>query len=135
MSLILASLMSTSSLNQIAENAYKQRFMPNAYKMDEHYDILLSEVFSEIGRDRDIDPIRRDVQMFALSALMAQAGSSGTALNGDSVLVASSWLRRLQTNIIAQLERPVKLDNLTRLHLKEMESRIERFLDREMITQ
>ncbi|MFN7172405.1 MAG: zinc-dependent metalloprotease [Fimbriimonadaceae bacterium] len=135
MSLILASTMSTSSLNQIAENAYKQRFMPNAYKMDEHYNILLSEVFSEIGRDRNIDPIRRDVQMFALSALMTQAGSSGTALNGDSVLVASSWLRRLQTSIATQLERPVTLDNLTRLHLKEMESRIERFKDREMITQ
>jgi hypothetical protein len=133
MSMIVSMLMSVSTLNQIAENEFKQRSFANKYTMSEHYSIVTGAIYSEIGSDQPIDPIRRDLQQFTLRALLSQAGTQSGPLNTDAVLVANQTLNVLQEQIGSQLKSHSKLDQMTVMHLKDMKERIERFKDREQI--
>jgi hypothetical protein len=129
--MMYAQLMSAATTKRIAENAYKLGGK-NAYNMDEHFSILLGAVFSEVGANKDISALRRDLQRFAINGLMVQAGASQGGVSEDVRMLASDSLRRLSARFGAQLASAGKLEALTRIHLRDSKETMDRFLERQM---
>jgi hypothetical protein len=120
-------MLSASASDRIAENSYKVK---NAYGLDEHYQIVTGAVFAEVGTNQSIDPLRRDLQRFLIGGLTTIAGAPNGAVNEDSRMLASQSLSSLRNKMLTQLKKPEKLDNMTRLHLKDSAETIGRFLNR-----
>jgi len=128
---LLSMLMAASTTDRIAENSYKSKA---SYGLVEHYDRITGAVFAELGKDQDVSTLRRDLQRFALSGLMAQAGAPQGAINEDVKMIAGEQLRRLNQRMLTQLKSKKKIDPLTRIHFRDSQQSIERFLDREIAT-
>jgi hypothetical protein len=124
---LLALMLSASASDRIAENSYKVK---NAYGLDEHFQIVTGAVFAEVGTNQSIDPLRRDLQRFLIGGLTTIAGAPNGAVNEDSRMLASQSLSSLRNKMLTQLKKPEKLDNMTRLHLKDSAETIGRFLNR-----
>jgi len=123
---LLAALIGASTTDRIAENAYKQ----NGYSLAEHYGTIMGAIFSEVGKNSNIVPLRRDLQRFALNGLMQQAGAPQGAISEDVRMISSDLLRRLDARIVAQNASSAKLDEMTRIHLRDSHDTIHRFLSR-----
>jgi hypothetical protein len=128
--LLFTILMSASTTRRIAENAYKLAGDNGAYGLDEHYATLLGAAFSEVGAGRSIDPLRRDLQRFAVNALTVQAGAAPGGVSEDVRMLASDALRRLSTRFGSQLKQTKGLDGMTVAHLRVTKDMIDRFLAR-----
>ena len=128
---LLALVMSASTTDRIAENSYKSA---GEYKLDEHFGSILGAIFKEIGEDKPIKPLRRDLQRFALSGLMVEAGAPQGSINEDVRVVASDSLRKLDKRIVAQIQHPGKLDTISLLFLRDSHENLQRFLSRNMST-
>jgi hypothetical protein len=128
---MLALTMSANTTDDVAENAYKSG-EKSAYTLTEHYDRLLHSVCSEVGANQDISPLRRDLQRFFVQALMIQAGAPQGGVSDDVRLVSMDCLRRLKSATGHQLASAKGLDSITKLHLAETQSTIDRFLTRNM---
>ncbi len=128
---LLALVMSASTTDRIAENSYKSA---GEYKLDEHFGSILGAIFKEIGEDKPIKPLRRDLQRFALSGLMVEAGAPQGSINEDVRVVASDPLRKLDKRIVAQIQHPGKLDTISLLFLRDSHENLQRFLSRNMST-
>lgn len=128
--LVLATLTSQAKLDAISENAFKTREGGQRYTVAEHYNALFAEVFKEIGTDAEISPLRRDLQRFFLGALIGQSVASGGTVNEDARVVASQGVRRIGARVKSALGRPGLSDEMTRLHLQDMDGQIDRFLNR-----
>ncbi|MEZ0326521.1 MAG: zinc-dependent metalloprotease [Fimbriimonas sp.] len=124
---LVALMLSASASDRIAENSYKVK---GAYGLDEHYQIVTGAVFAEVGTNQSIDPLRRDLQRFLVNGLTTIAGAPNGAVNEDSRMLASQSLSSLRNKMLAQLKHSDKLDNMTRLHLKDSSESIGRFLNR-----
>jgi len=124
---LLALLMGAATTDRIAENAYKA---PSEYRLTEHFGSILGAVFQEIGENKPIKPLRRDLQRFALSGLMIEAGAPEGAINDDVRVIASDSLHRLDGRIVAQIHNPSRLDEITLLHLKDSHDSLQRFFNR-----
>ena len=127
---LLALSMSASTTNKIIENAYKTN--SGAYSIEEHYGTILGNVFSEVGQNKPIKPLRRDLQLFALSGLIIQAGAPSNAISEEVRVVCNDSLKRLNERFVSQLKSGSKLDSITALHLKDMHDQIGRFLNRQL---
>jgi hypothetical protein len=125
---LLALLLSATTTDRIAENVYKSG--NKGFGLDEHYGTILGNVFAEVGQNKSIVPLRRDLQRFALNALMVQASAPQNAVNEDVRMIASDSLKRLVKRFDAQTKTGDKLDNMTRMHLRDSRDTIQRFLDR-----
>lgn len=130
--LIVAQVMSASTLDRIAENAFKWGSTPGAYTMDEHYRTVVGAVFKEIGSNSNVDALRRDLQRFVSSALITQAGAGAGAINDDARMLAAENLRDLSAKLGAQL-RTGKVDGMTTSHYRDMKLQIDRFLNRQAV--
>ncbi len=130
---LLALLMSASTTDRIAENSYKAEGK-NSYDLDEHYGAILGSVFAEIGTNKPIKPLRRDLQRFAVNALITQAGAPPGAINEDVRMIAADSLRRLEHRCNGELKGASKLDELSKVHLRDTSDSIKRFLDRTVST-
>jgi hypothetical protein len=128
---LLALIMSANTVDRIAENSYKS---PAEYKLDEHFGAIVGAVFKEIGENAPIKPLRRDLQRFALSGLMLEAGAPQGAINDDARAVAADTLRRLDKRIVAQIHTPAKLDGMSLLFLRDSHENLQRFFSRNLIT-
>jgi hypothetical protein len=128
---LLALVMSANTTDRIAENSYKS---PTEYRLDEHFASILGAVFKEIGENEPIKPLRRDLQRFTLSGLMLEAGAPQGAVNDDVRVVASDSLRRLDKRMVAQIEHPAKLDNMSLMFLKDSHENLKRFFARNLST-
>ena len=128
---MLALTMSANTTDDIAENAYKSS-AKGSYTLPEHYDRLLHSVCSEIGANEDISPLRRDLQRFFVQGLTLQAGAPLGAVSDDVRAVALDCLHRLKNVTAEQLAHSKGLDPMTKLHLTETQSAIDRFLNRNM---
>lgn len=126
--MLVSQLLAASTTNRIAENEYKAG--KGAYTLDEHYSTLLGAVFSEIGQNRSVAPLRRDLQRFTLHALITQAGAPPLGVNEDVRMLASDSLRQLSNRLGGQAARPQGLDGMTVIHLREAKQSIDRFMDR-----
>ncbi|HVT13592.1 MAG TPA: zinc-dependent metalloprotease [Fimbriimonadaceae bacterium] len=129
--MLYAMLTSADTTDRIAENSYKLEGQPGAYSLSEHYGAVLSAVFSEIGQNKPVGALRRDLQRFALAGLMTQAGASQGQINTDVRMIASDSLRRLRDRYAAQLKAPKGLDDMTLLYLRDSKETIDRFLSRQ----
>jgi hypothetical protein len=128
--MLFSQLMSASTTKRIAENAFKLTGK-SAYTMDEHFGTLLGAVFSEVGKDKNVSPLRRDLQRYALNALMIQAGAAQGGVSEDVRMLASDSLRRLSARFGLQSANGKKLDAMTRVHLRDSKETIDRFLARQ----
>lgn len=128
---LLALVMSANTTDRIAENSFKS---PTEYKISEHFGDICGAVFQEIGENVTIKPLRRDLQRFALNALMIQAGAPEGSVSDDVRFVAGQSLRQLDHRIAAQLQKPVKLDKMTVLFLRNSHDDLQRFFSRNIST-
>jgi hypothetical protein len=129
---LAALMMSASTTDRIAENAFKTRD-GHAYNLDEHYGTIVGATFSEVGKDVNIAPLRRDLQKFVLNGLMVQAGAPAGNINEDVRTVTSDLLRRLAVRFDAA-SKSTKLDGMTRVHLRDCAEQAKRFLNREAVS-
>lgn len=127
-----ATLMNAGLTDRIAENSYKWGSKKGAYTMDEHFGLLLGAVFKEVGANKPISPLRRDLQRFAVTALMTQAGAPQGSISDDARTVASDSLTRLEARFKAAEGQPA-LDGMTRAHLRDTAATIDRFLNRQVV--
>lgn len=128
--MLYAGAMSADTIDRISENQLKWGAKPGAYTLEEHVATMLGATFGEIDTVVAIGPARRDLQRFALNALVVQASAAQGALNEDMRMLASDALRRLSSRFGKQLAQSSKLDKMTRLHLEESKETIDRFLQR-----
>ncbi|AIE87818.1 zinc-dependent metalloprotease [Fimbriimonas ginsengisoli] len=127
---LLAMLIGASATDKITENSYKN----NGYTLDQHYGTIISAIFSEVGQNQNIKPLRRDLQRFAISGLIQQTGAPQGSVNEDVRMITGDMLRRLDKRFVAQLAKPAKLDSMTRIHLRDSHETISRFLNRTAVT-
>lgn len=127
--MLYSQLMSAATTRRIAENAFK---LPakKAYTMDEHFSTLLGATFSEIGANKNVEPLRRDLQRFVLNALMTQAGASPGGVSEDVRMLAGDALRRLSSRFGAAIAKSKGLDGMTQAHFRDAKETIDRFLAR-----
>jgi hypothetical protein len=132
--LMYATIMSADTTDRISENAYKAGSVKkDAYTMDEHFGLLLGAVFKEVGANKPIAPLRRDLQRFAVNALIIQAGAPAGTINEDARTVASDSLRRLGARYMSAHSQP-NLDGMTRVYERDIADMINRFLNRSVAT-
>lgn len=117
--LLLSQSIAASTVDKIAENEFKG----SSYGMAEHYDGLFASIFSEIGANRAIAPLRRDLQRFAVDALIKQSGAGSGAVNEDARAMAKMWLSRVGGRV-AGATAP---DAISRAHLAGLKESIDRF--------
>ncbi len=131
--MLFTQLMSVATTKRIVENAFKLNGH-NAYTLDEHYATLLGATFSEVGQNASIAPLRRDLQRFAVSALITQAGAAPGGVSEDVRMLASDSLRRLSARFGTAAKASTKLDAMTRIHFRDSKETIDRFLARTVAT-
>jgi hypothetical protein len=125
--------MASDKLLAIAENEFKTRDR-GAYTLTEHFDRTVGEITTEIGQDRAISPLRRDLQRALLARLMTLAGTRPVNGMEEARALAGQSLRTLNGRIGTQLNRPGLKDRTTRLHLRDLMETIQRFQARQMPT-
>ncbi len=130
---LLASLMAAKTTDQIAENELKTRGQAERYTLLEHYGMLLSAVYKEVGQGVPVTELRRDLQRFMLEGLIVQASAPSGGLNEDVRSIASQSLKRLHARFQAALKQGARLDSMTRMHLTDMADRIERYEKRQVV--
>jgi hypothetical protein len=128
--MLYAQIMAAGTLDRIIENGFKSS-RNGAYTLDEHYSVVMGAVFNEVGQNRNIAPLRRDLQRFAINGLITQAGAPQGAISEDVRMLSSDVLRRLSARFAAQYENSKSLDEMTRVHLRDTRESIERFLARQ----
>jgi len=129
-SMLYAMLMSADTTDRIAENSFKLEGQKGAYSLSEHFGTIVGAVFSELGKNKPISALRRDLQRFAVSGLITQAGSTQGQLNTDTRMIANDTLKRLRARYAEQISHPAGLDDMTKLYMRDTEDMIDRFLNR-----
>lgn len=121
--LIAAELLSADKLGQIAENDFKIKGNAPRYSLSDHYNMLCTAVFNELGAAQNISPLRRDLQRFVIEQLIKQSDSPGGSINSDAILLANFWLEKIQPQLI-QAAKNSKLDQLSQLHTRDLAKKI-----------
>lgn len=122
--MVVTVMLSASTLDRVANNAYKLSSQPNAFTLSELYGKIAGAVFSEVGTGRSIGPLRRDLQRFVVEVLTTQALSRPGQLQEDARMIAWDTLVRLQRRYEAARSN----DDKTAMHLRDMARRIDRAL-------
>ncbi|HXH61297.1 MAG TPA: zinc-dependent metalloprotease, partial [Fimbriimonadaceae bacterium] len=130
---VLATLMSATKADDIAENSFKMAGSKDRYTLTEHYNMLFASVFKEVGRNEDISALRRDLQRFMVEGLITQASAPNGLINDDVRVIAAAGLARLKVRFDKQIATPKGLDEITILHLKDISAQIGRFQKRTMV--
>jgi hypothetical protein len=124
---VLAALLSANKADDILENDFKMEGAKDRYTVTEHYNWLFAAVFKEVGQNKAITAMRRDLQRYMINALIVQAGAPSRAISDDVRMVASQGLVRLKARFDAQIKDSKGLDETTVLHLKDVSGSIGRF--------
>lgn len=130
---MLALSMGAHATDLIAENEYRMGGK-KSYTLEEHYGTLLGAIFNEVGKNQPIPPLRRDLQRFAIDGLMIQASAPAGGVNQDVKLITMDSLHRLDQRFVSALHAGTKLDELTRMHLRNAHEDISRFFSRQQVT-
>jgi hypothetical protein len=132
--MLYVAVMSADTTDRIVENTYKLQGAKGGYTIDEHFSSVLGAVFREVGQNKSIDPTRRDLQRFATSALITQAGAPEGAINEDVRMLASDSLHRLSARFGSAMKSDKSVDEMTRIHLRDTKAMIDRFLNRQSLS-
>lgn len=130
--MLYATLMSAATLDRVIENQFKWGNKPSAYTLAGHMGAIIAAVFEEVGQNRPISSVRRDLQRFAVNALITQCSAPPGAISDDVRMLGTDALKRLQARIRTQLAKREKLDAITVAHLADMRDGIDRCLKRQM---
>lgn len=130
---IVSQLMAATTIARISENQFKWGNRADRYTLDEHYGTILGAVFSEVGTNRSMNPLLRDLQRFVLNALITQAGAVPGAVNEDARMVATDALRRLAVRFGAASRNASQADVVTQTHLRDSKESIDRFFARQQV--
>lgn len=131
--MILAQLLSVNAMEAVLENSFKMPNDRNAYTIDEHVGMVTGAVFSEIGQNRRISSLRRELQSFALEAMITQASASG--ISAEIRRVAEDGIQRVKSSVDRQLKSTAALDTASISHLSSMSRAIQRYQNRMMVVQ
>jgi hypothetical protein len=82
----------------------------------------VNSVFEEVGTGRAVGVLRRDLQRLTLEALITQALSRPGALQEDARVLAMYHINELHK----KLKSATSSDAMTKIHLSDLASRIER---------
>lgn len=126
--LLYSMLMSSATTRRIAENEIKAG--TSAYRLDEHFSLLLGAVFTEVGSGKGVSATRRDLQKFAINALMVQSGAAPGGVNEDVRALASDALSRLSARFGNAIRTGSNLDGLTMAHYRDSKATIDRHIAR-----
>lgn len=129
--MVLAQLLNAENMNQVLENQFKMQRNPNAYTLDEHVGLVVSAVFSEIGSNRSIPSLRRELQAFAMESMIGQAAAVG--LQSEVKRVADDGVMRVKEQIERQMRSTTGLDSATVSHLRGLQRQIQRYEARQMM--
>ncbi|MDK3158742.1 zinc-dependent metalloprotease [Kamptonema cortianum] len=127
----LGQLTNQDKIFQITENAFKTKNEADRYTLTEHYNMLFSAVFAEIGQNKSIAPLKRDLQRYFVTILIGQSTGNAGMVNDDARMICSAALGRIKTRISQQLAKGDSLDEITILHLQDLNGQIDRFLKRQ----
>jgi hypothetical protein len=129
--MLYAMIMGADATDRIAENSFKAG--DKGYSLNEHFATVLGAIFSEVGANKKISPLRRDLQRFAVNGLINQAGSAQGAVNTDTRMLANDHLRKLQKRYAQQLSNTKGLDEMSLLDLRDTKELIDRFMARSAV--
>ena len=127
---VLSALLSANKTDDILENDFKMEAADDRYTIAEHYNWLFAAVFKEVGMNKNITSMRRDLQRYMVNALITQAGAPSRAIADDIRVVCAQGLARLKARFDEQAKNSKGLDEMTVLHLKDLSSNIDRFQKR-----
>jgi hypothetical protein len=119
---VLSNLWSADTIDRVVNNEFKTQSQPDRFTLSELYGTVAGKVFAEVGTGRRIGPLRRDLQRFAVEALIAQALSRPGAIQEDSRVIAWQMLKGLRS----RLGKATSADSMTNSHLSDLANRIER---------
>lgn len=138
----LGGLLNTARLQRLISSSNREA---NAYRIDEFMDDLKKGIWSELAIRKPIDSYRRNLQKSFIERLgtivappPAQGGggqggiviSFGPSIDpkkSDILSVAKGTLRSLRAEIIAAI--PAYTDRMSRMHLQDLNERIDRILN------
>jgi hypothetical protein len=138
---MLGGLFSTSRLQRLVSSANRDA---GAYRIDEFMDDLKKGIWSELPVRKPIDNYRRNLQksfIERLGAIVAPTPIGGGGPGGiiisfgpaidpkksDILSVAKGTLRSLKAEIVAAI--PGYTDRMSRMHLQDLNERIDRILN------
>lgn len=137
----LGSLLNSARLQRLVSST--NRDAANAYRLDEFMDDLKKGIWSELATKKPIDNYRRNLQKAYVERLGAIVAPPASALPGgitisiggpaadpkksDIMSVAKGNLRSLKAEIAAAI--PATTDKLSKLHLQDLNERIDRILN------
>lgn len=129
---VLSQLVSAERTDAIIEAAFKTQRPQDRYTLVEHYNILFSGIFNEIGANKPITDMRRDLQRFMIMSMINQAAAAPGTVSDDVRVICSQALSRLETRIGGQLKKSKGLDDMTLLHLRDIQEQLQRYRQRQM---
>ncbi|MCH7905143.1 MAG: zinc-dependent metalloprotease [Armatimonadetes bacterium] len=129
--MILATIMSARKTDYIIENAFKLA-PQDRYTITEHYNALFAAVYKEIGLNKNITGVRRDLQRFMTESLIDQASAPDGFISDDVRVIAAQGLKRLKIRMTKQVEDADGMDEMTVMHLTDMADRIDRYMKRQI---
>ncbi len=127
---LVTQMLQADRLSRIAENEPKLSASGKSFTLHGYLSRVMGSVFGEIASGVSIEPVRRDVQKYALSLYINLAGASADTASNDAKAIAANLVSALEAKIGKALKGSGKLDAASLLHLKDMDATIKRFLDR-----
>ena len=137
---ILGSLFSTARMQRMVSSTNRDA---TAYRLDEFMDDLKKGIWSELPTRKPIDSYRRNLQKSYVERLgaivtpqSAPGGGGGIVISfgpsvdpkkSDILSIAKGNLRSLKAEIVAAI--PLYTDKMSRLHLQDLNERIDRILN------
>jgi hypothetical protein len=118
--MILGQVLSVDMATSILENEFKFSKSKKAYTLDEHYTFISNAVFAELVNRSSVSSIRRELQMVALTGMIAQASALGGQVPADVQRISSEKVQMVKGLANAALANGAKIDAPTKSHLKEM---------------
>ncbi len=122
----LRRIFSSGVLNRVANNEFKSEDADQMFSLVNLYQNTGANIWSELEGGRSISALRRRLQRAHLETMIGQAIGT-TAVPEDARALAWDQLRRIRSRITSGLTR--KPDEMTRVHLEESLTRINRALN------
>ena len=123
----LRRLFSSSTLNRVLNNEYKEADGSKALTLPYLYASVGAAVWSELDSRKNVDTLRRQLQRAHLDLMLSQfLGTAGGP--DDARMLAWNQLTQLKTKLQAARRRN-QSDDYTRIHLDETLMRVTRALD------
>lgn len=125
----LRRLFSPSTLRRVANNEFKVGRSRDAFTLAELFSSVRDNVWAELGRPGEFDPLRRDLQRAHLDLLVEMVVQVPARVPQDAVMLAWNELEVLKKRIERAREKAT--GTYTPIFLDECLKRIERALDAE----